>query len=182
MIEGCLHTIYKKCGNPDCHCATGKKHGSYLAIASKRGGRSKLTYVSDREVIKKASLYKKYNKDMARLRKINEKRYRFYDKKKKAKAHDREVLSNYAGELLQHDSSHHRWSPYTDAKWHLITTLDDYSRKILYGDFLESESSWSHIEAAEYVCQKTAYLSPTMSTVIPYSDSCRKGTLSGGII
>jgi len=82
------------------------------------------------------------------------KRYGFYDKKKKKAAHDREVLSNYAGELLQHDSSHHRWSPYAEKKWYLITTLDDYSRKILYGDFLESESSWSHIEAAEYVCLK----------------------------
>lgn len=73
MIEGCLHTIYKKCGNPDCHCATGKKHGPYLAIVSKVDGRSKLTYVSDKDVIKKASRYQKYNKDMARLRKINEK-------------------------------------------------------------------------------------------------------------
>lgn len=73
MTSGCLHTIYKKCGNPDCHCATGKKHGPYLAIVSKVDGKSKLTYVGDRDVIKKASRYQKYNKDMARLRKINEK-------------------------------------------------------------------------------------------------------------
>jgi len=77
------------------------------------------------------------------------KKYGFYDKKKKKKAHDREVLTNYAGQLLQHDSSHHRWSPYADTKWYLITTLDDFSRKILYGDFLESETSWAHIESAE---------------------------------
>jgi len=77
------------------------------------------------------------------------KKYGFYDKTKKKKSHDREVLTNYAGELLQHDSSHHRWSPYAEDKWYLITTLDDYSRKILYGDFLEAESSWAHIEAAE---------------------------------
>jgi len=77
------------------------------------------------------------------------KKYGFYDKKKKKKAHDREVLTNYAGQLLQHDSSHHRWSPYADTKWYLITTLDDYSRKILYGDFLKSESSWAHIESVE---------------------------------
>lgn len=82
------------------------------------------------------------------------KRYGFYSKKKKVKAHDREVLTNYAGQLLQHDSSHHRWSPYADTKWYLITTLDDFSRKILYGDFLETESSWAHIEAAERVCLK----------------------------
>jgi hypothetical protein len=73
MIEGCLHIIYKKCGNPNCHCATGKKYGPYLAIVFKKNGKSKLTYVNDRDVVKKASRYKKYNKDMARIRKINEK-------------------------------------------------------------------------------------------------------------
>jgi len=82
------------------------------------------------------------------------KRYGFYNKTKKKKAHDREVLTNYAGELLQHDSSHHRWSPYAEDKWYLITTLDDYSRKILFGEFLETESSWAHIEAAECTCLK----------------------------
>jgi len=82
------------------------------------------------------------------------KRFGFYTKKKKRKAHDREVLTNYAGELLQHDSSHHRWSPYAEDKWYLLTTLDDYSRKILYGEFLESETSWAHIEAAEQTILK----------------------------
>jgi len=73
MTGGCLHTIYKKCGNPNCQCATGKKHGPYLALVSKVNGKSKLTYVNDSDVIEKASRYQKYNKDMARLRKINEK-------------------------------------------------------------------------------------------------------------
>ena len=82
------------------------------------------------------------------------KRFGFYDKKKKPKAHDKEVLTNYIGELLQHDSSHHKWSPYADNKWYLITTLDDFSRKILYGDFLESETSWAHIESAELTTLK----------------------------
>ena len=82
------------------------------------------------------------------------KRFGFYDKKKAKKAHDREVLTNYAGELLQHDSSKHKWSPYADCHWYLITTLDDYSRKILYGNFLEAETSWAHIEAIEYICLK----------------------------
>ena len=82
------------------------------------------------------------------------KRFGFYDKKKKTKAHDKEVLTNYIGELLQHDSSYHKWSPYAESKWHLITTLDDYSRKILYGDFLESETSWAHIESAEQTTLK----------------------------
>ena len=88
MIEGCLHKIYKKCGNPKCYCATGKKHGPYWAISRKIEGRTKLTYVSDKKVIKKAAAHKRYNKDMARLRKIDEKIYSWLkilrDKKTKA--------------------------------------------------------------------------------------------------
>ena len=73
MIEGCIHTVYKKCGNPACHCRDGKKHGPYTAIVRKVGGRSKLTYIDRPDVIEKAVAYKNYNKDMAALRKINEK-------------------------------------------------------------------------------------------------------------
>ena len=75
MIEGCIHKIYKKCGNPKCYCATGRKHGPYWAISIKTGGKTKVTYVSDADILKKAFAYKKYNKDLALLRKINEKIY-----------------------------------------------------------------------------------------------------------
>ncbi|MCL4384881.1 MAG: hypothetical protein M1479_05100 [Actinobacteria bacterium] len=78
----------------------------------------------------------------------------FYIKKKDPKAHDREVLTNYPGELIQHDSSHHKWSPYADSKWYLITSLDDYSRFILYTALVEKETSWAHIQALEYVILK----------------------------
>ena len=83
------------------------------------------------------------------------KKHGFYIPRKKIKAHDREVITNYAGELIQHDSSHHMFSPYADKKWYLITSLDDYSRFILYGNLFEKESSWKHIEALEYVFLNT---------------------------
>lgn len=73
MIEGCIHTVYKKCGNPNCHCNSGAKHGPYTAIVRKVDGKPKLTYVDRPDVIDKAVSYKKYNKDLAALRKINEK-------------------------------------------------------------------------------------------------------------
>jgi len=79
------------------------------------------------------------------------KRYGFYLKRNKSKAHDREVLTNYAGELVQHDSSHHKWSPYADSKWYLITSIDDCSRFLLYYNLVESETSWTHIMALEDV-------------------------------
>lgn len=75
----------------------------------------------------------------------------FYIPRPQRKAHDREVITNYAGELIQHDSSHHLWSPLAQDKWYLITSLDDYSRYMLYAAFLEKESSWAHILALESV-------------------------------
>jgi len=78
----------------------------------------------------------------------------FYLKKPKRKAHDREVLTNYVGELIQHDSSHHRFSPYAFSKWYLITSIDDCSRYLLYYKLTERETSWAHIEALEEVALK----------------------------
>lgn len=69
----------------------------------------------------------------------------FYVNKPTKKIHDREVLTNLAGELLQHDSSHHMWSPFMDEKLYLITTIDDYSRLILYAEFVRKENLWTHI-------------------------------------
>ncbi|MFC1955558.1 hypothetical protein ACFLWZ_03365 [Chloroflexota bacterium] len=74
-----------------------------------------------------------------------------YQPHPRKKAHDREVLTTAIGTLIQHDASHHRWSPYAAEKWVLITSLDDFSRKILYTDFLEQETTWAHIKAAESV-------------------------------
>ena len=60
-----------------------------------------------------------------------------YQAKKKKKAqHDREVITSTVGDLIQHDASIHKWSPYATDKWTLITSLDDYSRMILYADFI----------------------------------------------
>ena len=79
------------------------------------------------------------------------KKNNFYFPQPKRKSHDRQVLTNYVGELIQHDSSWHKWSPYAAEKWHLITSLDDYSRNMLFADFVQPETSWDHISALESV-------------------------------
>jgi hypothetical protein len=61
--------------------------------------------------------------------------------KRETKIHDREVITNFVGELVQHDSSLHQWSPFSLDKWYLITSLDDYSRGLLFADLFERESS-----------------------------------------
>jgi hypothetical protein len=75
----------------------------------------------------------------------------FYLPRSKKTAHDREVLTHYAGELIQHDSSYHLWAPAAQEKWYLITSLDDYSRFILYAILLKKETSWAHIQALQTI-------------------------------
>src|SRR4030066_156298 len=79
------------------------------------------------------------------------KKHGFYLKKPKKTAHDREVLTHYVGELIQHDASHHLWAPASQEKWYLITSLDDYSRFMLYAILLKTETSWAHILALQTV-------------------------------
>jgi len=79
------------------------------------------------------------------------KKHGFYLKKSKRTLHDREVLTRYAGELIQHDASHHLWAPASHEKWYLITSLDDYSRFILYAMLTKKETSWAHILALQTV-------------------------------
>lgn len=75
----------------------------------------------------------------------------YLTKRSPQKPHDREVLTSFIGELLQHDSSHHQFSPYMADKLYLITTLDDYSRLLLFADLIEAETTWNHISALKSV-------------------------------
>lgn len=74
-------------------------------------------------------------------------------KKKRKDRHDREIITSAIGDLIQHDASTHKWSPYALEKWTLITSLDDHSRMLMYADFVESETSWAHIQSAKYLMQ-----------------------------
>jgi len=74
----------------------------------------------------------------------------FYLSKPKRKVHEKEVITNYPGEMIQHDSSHHQFSKYAN-KWYLITSLDDYSRLILYACLVERETTWTNIIALKIV-------------------------------
>lgn len=76
-----------------------------------------------------------------------------YKPHRKGKAHDREVLTASIGALVQHDASLHLWSPYAQEKWTLITSIDDFSRKLLFAEFVPRETTWTHIQAAQALMQ-----------------------------
>ena len=71
----------------------------------------------------------------------------YYIPKPDKKNHDRNVNTNYIGELVQHDTTHHLFAPYAERKWYLITSIDDFSRYLLYRELMEKETSVRHIEA-----------------------------------
>jgi hypothetical protein len=100
----------------------------------------------------KDHLRKKYRQKVSLTTVIRRaKTHGFYLKKPKRTIHDREVLTRYVGELIQHDSSYHLWAPAAQEKWYLITSLDDYSRLILYADLVKKETTWAHILALQTV-------------------------------
>jgi hypothetical protein len=83
------------------------------------------------------------------------KEHGFYIPRKKAvKAHDREVLTNNVGELIQHDSSWHLFAPKAGRKWWLITSIDDHSRFMFYARLVEHDATWPHIVAIRYIFLK----------------------------
>jgi len=77
-----------------------------------------------------------------------------YKSRKKRKVHAREVLTASIGALVQHDSSLHLWSPFSKEKWYLVTSIDDYSRMLLYADFIPAETTWAHIQAVRAVVER----------------------------
>ena len=75
----------------------------------------------------------------------------YYIPRTERKAHERIVSTDFIGELVQHDSSHHLFSPLMSEKLYLITSLDDHSRLLLFADLFLEETSWHHIEALSHV-------------------------------
>jgi hypothetical protein len=45
MLWGSLGEVYRRCGQPTCHCATGEKHGPVFYLTRNEGGRTRNIYV-----------------------------------------------------------------------------------------------------------------------------------------
>jgi len=45
MLWGSLVAVYRKCGKPTCHCATGEKHGPAWYLSQHENGRTRMRYV-----------------------------------------------------------------------------------------------------------------------------------------
>ena len=105
-------------------------------------------YSAVRDRLRKQAITISVNTIIDRARKLG-----CHEPRKKNKTHDREVLTSSIGALIQHDGSTHRWSPFSQDKWTLITSIDDYSRMLLFADFFPAETTWEHIQATQAVIE-----------------------------
>lgn len=88
MVAGSIYTVYKKCGNKNCRCASGEPHGPFYYLSRKVDGKTRLTFVrraDEEEVEERAYNYKKYIKAAADLKKIDRKIYGYLKKIKEQK-------------------------------------------------------------------------------------------------
>lgn len=101
----------------------------------------------------KNGLQKLYSQKVSLSTIINKaKKFGYYlNRPEKRKAHAREVITNNVGELIQHDSSIHLWSPYAKNKWWLITSIDDYSRFMFYAMLVLRDATLAHIRSLQTV-------------------------------
>jgi len=117
-------------------------------VEDKRLPISGYNYSALRDRLRKKDIKVSVNTIIARAKGLD-----CYKARKKRKTHDREVLTASIGALIQHDSSLHLWSPFAEEKWALITSIDDFSRKLLFADFVPKDTTWAHIQAAQALMQ-----------------------------
>jgi hypothetical protein len=66
MVRGTLFTLRRRCGKPNCHCATESGHES-PALAYPEGGRTRTMTVSEGEVDDVRAALERYNTARAAL-------------------------------------------------------------------------------------------------------------------
>ena len=45
LLKGSLNKVYRKCGNPNCRCARGERHGPFYLLTWSEGGKTRSRHV-----------------------------------------------------------------------------------------------------------------------------------------
>ena len=74
MQQGTLVRNYRRCGNPNCRCARGQKHGPHYYLSTRRGGKTKMDYTPKilmNQVKKELGNYRKFKQLLSELLELN---------------------------------------------------------------------------------------------------------------
>ena len=75
MTAGSLSYVYNVCGNPNCKCKKGKKHGPYPLLSLKIGDKKTSKFVKKeetRQIEKQVNEYKRFQKGLKRQSEVNQ--------------------------------------------------------------------------------------------------------------
>ena len=75
MVKGSVYRMERKCGKPNCRCATGKPHSS-MVLSWSEGGRTRLLSVPEKrldEVKRLTEQYQRFRRARARLVQLHNK-------------------------------------------------------------------------------------------------------------
>ena len=93
FVQGSLYKRTVKCGNPNCRCAKGDRHESYV-LTRKVGGKTKATHVP-RDLVEEATAWatehKRIKKLMKEISDLSEEIIRIHVKTSRAAARNRKL-------------------------------------------------------------------------------------------
>jgi len=75
MTAGSLTYVYNVCGNPNCKCKRGEKHGPYPLLSLKIDGKKTTRFVKKMEARKiegQVNEYRQFQKGLTKITKINQ--------------------------------------------------------------------------------------------------------------
>jgi len=74
MVLGIPHYVYRRCGNKNCKCAKGQKHGPYPALSVNKDGGRKIVMIKKDDaliVLEESRRYKHYQETLAKIRRVH---------------------------------------------------------------------------------------------------------------
>lgn len=75
QLGGSLFARYGVCGKDSCACRAGRKHGPYLVLSTRSGGKGDFAYLDGRQARDARGLvsrHREYRRGMRRLKRVNE--------------------------------------------------------------------------------------------------------------
>lgn len=70
VIEGTVVENYRRCGKPECHCATGQGHGPYYLLTWSEDRRTRTQHIPRDKVAQVKAMTEHYRRAREALRKI----------------------------------------------------------------------------------------------------------------
>jgi len=83
MTAGSLTYVYNVCGNPNCKCKKGQRHGPYPLLSLKIDGKKTTLFIKKAEaekIEKQVNEYKQFQKGLTKISRINQQAKEYFHK------------------------------------------------------------------------------------------------------